>query len=57
METIVRLANEFWNLWLGLLFVSILIYTIWPSKKRNSEMDHAANIPLLDDEPNSAKGA
>ncbi|WP_420547448.1 cbb3-type cytochrome c oxidase subunit 3 [Curvivirga sp.] len=57
MDTLVKLANDYWNLWLGLLFIGIVIVTLWPSKKRDKEMNEAANIPLMEDEPNHSKGA
>lgn len=57
MEYIVSLANEFWNLWLFALFTGIVIWALWPSKRRKQQMKHAANIPLMDDETRTKLGA
>ena len=56
MQTIIELANEFWNLWLVLMFVAILAWSLWPSKERAKEMKHAANIPFQDGDSNAGKG-
>lgn len=51
MDTIVALANEYWNLWLLILFGLVVAYALWPGRKRAKEMKDAANIPLQDDTP------
>lgn len=56
MQTIVALANEYWNLWLLILFVIIIGWSLWPSKERSEQMKHAANIPFNDDTPDAGKG-
>lgn len=48
-DKIVELANTGWNVWLLLMFLGIVAYALWPSKKRQQEMDRAARIPLEDD--------
>jgi len=49
MDKIVELANAGWNVWLLLMFLIAIGYALWPSRKRQAEMDHAARIPLEDD--------
>jgi cbb3-type cytochrome oxidase subunit 3 len=49
-DKIVELANAGWNVWLLLMFLGCVAYALWPTKKRQREMDHAARIPLDDDE-------
>ncbi|WP_259779923.1 cbb3-type cytochrome c oxidase subunit 3 [Aestuariispira ectoiniformans] len=57
MDNIVSLANNLWNIWLFALFAGVVIWALWPSKRRKQEMDHAANIPLMDDETRAKPGA
>ncbi len=57
MDILVKYANDFWNLWLGIVFICIVAYALWPSKKRDAEMAEAANIPLLEDDVDQIKGA
>ena len=46
MGELVEGAKTFWGLWLMLIFVGIVAYVMWPSRKR--EMDEHARIPLED---------
>lgn len=48
-DKIVELANAGWNVWLLLMFLLVVGYALWPSKKRQKEMDEAARIPLEED--------
>ena len=50
-DAIVEFANASWNLWLFLLFLLVVAYALWPSKRRQKQMDEASRIPLEDDEP------
>ncbi|MEQ8441655.1 MAG: cbb3-type cytochrome c oxidase subunit 3 [Alphaproteobacteria bacterium] len=45
-DKIVELANAGWNVWLVLMFLLVIAYALWPSKRRQAEMDRAARIPL-----------
>lgn len=56
MKEIVDFAQATWNVWLFAIFTGIVIYALWPSKKRKEEMEHAANIPLMDDKDIPAGG-
>ncbi len=56
MQSIVAFANEYWNLWLLIIFVGIVVWAIWPTKARNQQMKHAANIPFEDDDFDAGKG-
>lgn len=39
--------RSLWVVWLMLLFVGLVVWTLWPSRKRS--LDQAARIPLQDD--------
>jgi len=57
-DIIIELANAGWNLWLLILFVIVVAYALWPSKRRQKQMDAAARIPFEDDEyPKSGAGS
>jgi len=45
-----ELARHWWGAWLMLLFVGIVVWTMWPSEKRREEMRRNAMIPLRDDD-------
>jgi cytochrome c oxidase cbb3-type subunit 4 len=46
-ETILHWANALWPVWLTLLFVGIVAWVYWPSRK--GEMEARGRIPLEDD--------
>ena len=46
-ETIYDLANAFWPLWLMTLFLGIVVWVYWPSRKE--ELEAHGRIPLDDD--------
>jgi len=48
-DTIVELANAGWNVWLLLMFLLVIGFALWPSKRRQAEMNRAARIPLEED--------
>jgi cbb3-type cytochrome oxidase subunit 3 len=50
-DFIVEAANTYWNVWLLLMFLVAVGYALWPTKKHQREMDHAARIPFQEDEP------
>lgn len=50
-DFIVEIANAGWNVWLLLMFLVAVAYALWPSKKRQRDMDDAASIPLREDAP------
>ena len=39
--------RSLWVVWLMLLFVGLVVWTLWPSRKRS--LNQAARIPLRDD--------
>jgi cytochrome c oxidase cbb3-type subunit 4 len=43
------LFRSAWVVWLLVLFVGILVWVLWPSRRRGYK--DAAQIPLEDDEP------
>ena len=42
-----EMFRSMWVVWLMLLFVGVVVWTLWPSRKRSH--DQAARIPLDDD--------
>ena len=46
MAELVQWAKTLWGLWLMLIFIGIVAYVMWPSRKR--EMAEHARIPLED---------
>ena len=57
MQDIVSLANEYWNLWLFIVFAGIVVWALRPTRQADAEMKHNANIPLEDDDIQPRKGA
>jgi cbb3-type cytochrome oxidase subunit 3 len=43
-------ARAWWGAWLMLLFVSIVVWAVWPSSKRTEEMQRNAMIPFDEDD-------
>ena len=41
-------AKQLWMVWVAVLFVGIVVWTLWPSRK--PEMERHARIPLEDQE-------
>jgi|GEM_PF-1108094 len=48
MDTLFEWAKSFWGLWLMAIFIGICVYALWPSRKRQREMEEHARIPLED---------
>ncbi len=49
MEALYGFARSFWLLWLMLLFLGIVAWAYWPTRKR--KLQEYGQIPLRDDEP------
>lgn len=47
MQSIIETARSFWGLWLMLLFVGIVVWTMWPSRKK--KLEDQGKIPFKDD--------
>jgi cytochrome c oxidase cbb3-type subunit 4 len=47
MQGLVELARSFWGVWLMLLFVGIVVWTMWPSRKR--KLEDQAKLPFMED--------
>jgi cbb3-type cytochrome oxidase subunit 3 len=45
-----ELARTWWSAWLMLLFVSIVVWALWPSAGRKEEMRRNAMIPFRDED-------
>lgn len=48
MDAILPALKGFWQVWLMLLFVGIVVWALWPGRQR--EMEENARIPLRDEE-------
>lgn len=48
-----RLATDLWSLWLMILFLGIVVWAFWPSRRRSEEMRDHAMIPFREDEDKS----
>lgn len=49
MEAFYGFVRSFWLLWLMLLFLGIVAWAYWPTRKR--KLQEHGQIPLRDDEP------
>ena len=47
LQAIAEVLRSFWVLWLFLIFVAIVVWTMWPSRKKN--LEKLGRIPLDDD--------
>jgi len=47
-EAIYAFLRSFWVVWLGLLFIGIIVWVFWPGRRK--EMESHGRIPLNDDE-------
>ncbi len=45
-----RIAAEYWVVWLMAVFIGIVVWTFWPSRKRSEQMRDHAQIPFREDE-------
>lgn len=45
-----EIARAWWGLWLMILFLGIVSWAMWPSRKRSEEMLDAAMIPFREDD-------
>ena len=48
MDTLLPFLKQFWLVWTFLLFVGIVVWVYWPSRK--STMEDNARIPFRDEE-------
>lgn len=42
-------ATDLWGLWLMLLFLGIVVWAFWPSRRRGEEMHDHAMIPFREE--------
>jgi cytochrome c oxidase cbb3-type subunit 4 len=47
LQAAVEALRPYWGLWLMIVFLAIVAWTLWP--KRKAEMEQHARIPLQDD--------
>ena len=45
-----EIARAWWGLWLMMLFVGIVAWALWPSRRRHDDMRDAAMIPFREDD-------
>jgi cytochrome c oxidase cbb3-type subunit 4 len=51
MEALEEFLRSLWVLWLMAIFVGIVAWVYWPSRRRKRRLQDHANIPLRDEEP------
>ncbi|MBT4769726.1 MAG: cbb3-type cytochrome c oxidase subunit 3 [Rhodospirillaceae bacterium] len=49
LEAVSDFFRSFWGLWLMLIFTGIIVWALWPSRRRSAEMQDHADIPFRDD--------
>ena len=47
-DAILHFLRQFWVLWLFIIFVAIVVWTMWPSRKK--ELEEQGRIPFKDDD-------
>ena len=47
-EAVYQAFRSFWVVWLMILFIGIVAWAYWPSRRR--KLEDIANIPLRDEE-------
>jgi cytochrome c oxidase cbb3-type subunit 4 len=49
MEELSGFLRNFWVVWMMALFIGIVAWAFWPSRRRRDEMRDHAQIPFRDD--------
>jgi cytochrome c oxidase cbb3-type subunit 4 len=57
MGEIFENLRALWVVWLMLLFIGIVVWVYWPSRRRRAEMQDRANIPFRDEQPRAEVGS
>ncbi|MEX0760354.1 MAG: cbb3-type cytochrome c oxidase subunit 3 [Tistlia sp.] len=57
MEELGSFLRSFWVVWLMAIFVGIVLWVYWPSRRRKRRMQDHAHIPLRDELPPSGPQA
>lgn len=55
MDDIVNFFRSIWGLWLMAIFVGIVVWVMWPSRRKS--LERHADIPLEDDDPRRSADA
>jgi cytochrome c oxidase cbb3-type subunit 4 len=50
MEGFYETVRSLWVVWLMIIFVGIVAWAFWPSRRQQRKMDDHAQIPLRDDD-------
>ena len=50
MEQLSEFVRSFWVVWLMLIFLGIVAWAYWPSRRRKKQMRDYANIPFRDEQ-------
>jgi cytochrome c oxidase cbb3-type subunit 4 len=51
MENVTSFVTSLWLVWLVLLFVGIVAWVYWPSRRRRKQMQDHAEIPFREAPP------
>lgn len=57
MEGLYQFLREFWVIWLMAIFLGIVVWTLWPSRRRSKEMRDHADIPFREAEDETSRDA
>ena len=55
MDGFYEFMRSLWSVWLMAVFLGIVIWVMWPSRKRKDQFDAQARIPLEDELPDSRR--
>lgn len=55
MDAIHEFFRSIWVVWLGLIFLGIVAYALWPANR--AKFRHAASIPLADDDDDAERSS
>ena len=56
-DSIYATIRSLWVVWLMLIFIGIVVWAFWPGRRTQKKMEHAARIPLEDDQPRDEDGS
>ena len=51
MEQLIEFLRSLWVVWLMLIFLAIVAWAYWPSRRRKKQMRDYASIPFRDELP------
>ena len=49
-DSLYEVVRSLWVVWLMLIFIGIVVWAFWPGRRTKKKMEHAARIPLEDEQ-------